>query len=271
VEGEKGVLITLKESYDAAVEVAEEKVCGFEQAIEDDESATVDLDPVERAKSLGSIHGDLPCLVGEFGAERLVLDSASLLVVMDKDRAERRIEIFEYAESLNEASVKTMLTSEAKEQPLGLPQRHHRVSHRQRVHPPVRPLRVPRDPPRRRDPEYTQRQPLARDRAIRNHPGRDQCVSARQPFLSSSRRVRARGAHLSSKRLVLIKRRSRRVGISPHSSTPPPHSTAPCSVGLRGLCRRLNVGRTPTTPHLCPWDGGTPPRGPTRPTVAPRR
>jgi KaiC domain protein len=114
-EGEKGVYITLEESYDAVVKAAEEKGWGFEEHIDGGNLAIVDLDPVEMANSLTSIRGDLPRLVGEFGADRLVLDSVSLLEMMYEDQAERRTEIFDFTKALKEAGVTTMLTSEAKE------------------------------------------------------------------------------------------------------------------------------------------------------------
>ena len=114
-DGEKGVYITLEESHDAVVEAAEEKGWGFEEYIDDERLAIVDLDPVEMANSLASIRGDLPRLVGEFGADRLVLDSVSLLEMMYEDQAERRTEIFDFTKALKEAGVTTMLTSESKE------------------------------------------------------------------------------------------------------------------------------------------------------------
>jgi KaiC/GvpD/RAD55 family RecA-like ATPase len=67
------------------------------------------------ANSLASIRTDLPRLVEEFGASRLVLDSVSLLEMMYDDRAERRTEIFDFTRSLKRAGVTTMLTSEASE------------------------------------------------------------------------------------------------------------------------------------------------------------
>ena len=77
--------------------------------------AVVDLDPIEMANSLTSIRGDLPRLVDAFGADRLVLDSVSLLEMMYDNQAERRTEIFDFTRSLKQAGVTTMLTSEASE------------------------------------------------------------------------------------------------------------------------------------------------------------
>ena len=113
--GEKGVYITLEESYDAVVEAADEKGWDFGTHVENEDLAIVDLDPVEMANSLTSIRGDLPRLVSDFGADRLVLDSVSLLEMMYDDQAERRTEIFDFTKALKQAGVTTMLTSEARE------------------------------------------------------------------------------------------------------------------------------------------------------------
>ncbi|PSQ59956.1 KaiC domain-containing protein, partial [Halobacteriales archaeon SW_7_71_33] len=62
---------------------------------------------------LATIRSELPRLIKEFGAERLVLDSVSLLEMMYDDRAKRRNEIYDFTRSLKEAGVTTMMTSEA--------------------------------------------------------------------------------------------------------------------------------------------------------------
>ena len=113
--GEKGVYITLEEDREAVLRAAEEKGWPFEEYVDDDLLAVVDLDPIEMANSLASIRTDLPRLVNEFDAERLVLDSVSLLEMMYDEQAERRTEVFDFTKSLKEAGVTTMLTSEASE------------------------------------------------------------------------------------------------------------------------------------------------------------
>jgi circadian clock protein KaiC len=114
-DGEKSIYITLEESRDAVIQAAEEKGWPFEEYIENDDLAVVDLDPIEMANSLTSIRGDLPRLVEDFDADRLVLDSVSLLEMMYDQQAERRTEVFDFTRALKEAGVTTMLTSEASE------------------------------------------------------------------------------------------------------------------------------------------------------------
>ena len=113
--GESAVFIALEETHERVVDTAEDKGWPFSEYIEEGRLAVVDLDPIEMANSLTSIRDELPALVREFGASRLVLDSVSLLEMMYSDQASRRNEIFDFTNSLKQAGVTTFLTSEASE------------------------------------------------------------------------------------------------------------------------------------------------------------
>jgi len=113
--GEKAVYITLEETREAIIAAASEKGWDFEQYADENKLAIVDLDPIEMANSLSSIRSDLPRLIDDFGAERLVLDSVSLLEMMYDDQAKRRTEVFDFTKSLKKSGVTTMLTSEGSE------------------------------------------------------------------------------------------------------------------------------------------------------------
>ncbi|MFB6143031.1 MAG: KaiC domain-containing protein, partial [Halorientalis sp.] len=112
---ENAVFITLEQSREAILDTAAEHGWPFERYESEDHLAVVDLDPVEMANSLQNIRSELPRLVREFGADRLVLDSVSLLEMMYDDRARRRTEVYDFTRSLKRAGVTTMLTSEASE------------------------------------------------------------------------------------------------------------------------------------------------------------
>jgi KaiC domain protein len=112
---EKAVYISLEESREQILSTAEDKGWSFEQYAEEERLAIVDLDPIEMANSLSSIRNDLPRLIDDFGADRLVLDSVSLLEMMYDNTASRRSEVFDFTRSLKQAGVTTMLTSEANE------------------------------------------------------------------------------------------------------------------------------------------------------------
>ncbi|MDR5656398.1 KaiC domain-containing protein [Halodesulfurarchaeum sp. HSR-GB] len=111
----KAVFITLEENRERILRSASQKGWDFEAAVEDGSLAVLDLDPVDMANSLTSIRSELPRLVGDFEADRLVLDSVSLLEMMYDDQATRRTEIYDFANALKRAGVTTLVTSEASE------------------------------------------------------------------------------------------------------------------------------------------------------------
>jgi len=114
-ENQNGVFITLEQSHESIIDTANEWGWDFADYEARDELAIVDLDPVEMANSLDNIRGELPTLIEDFGADRLVLDSVSLLEMMYDNPAERRTEIYDFTRSLKRAGVTTFLTSEASE------------------------------------------------------------------------------------------------------------------------------------------------------------
>jgi KaiC domain protein len=113
--GENSVFITLEQSKEAIMATANERGWEFDRYEDEDRLAVVDLDPVEMANSLDNIRGELPELIREFDADRIVLDSVSLLEMMYDDQAKRRTQVFDFTRSLKEANVTTFLTSEASE------------------------------------------------------------------------------------------------------------------------------------------------------------
>ena len=112
-QGKRGVYITLEESTDRIYDTAEEKGWSFAEYAEEGRLAVVHLDPIEMANSLTSIRSDLPELVEAFDADRLVLDSVSLLEMMYDHPSDRRSEVYQFTRSLKEAGVTTLVTSEA--------------------------------------------------------------------------------------------------------------------------------------------------------------
>ncbi|MEF8786626.1 MAG: KaiC domain-containing protein [Haloarculaceae archaeon] len=114
-QGENAVFITLEQSHESIVDTANEWGWGFDEYEAEGSLAVVDLDPVEMANSLDNIRGELPELIKDFNADRLVLDSVSLLEMMYDNPAKRRTEVFDFTRSLKNAGVTTFLTSEASE------------------------------------------------------------------------------------------------------------------------------------------------------------
>jgi KaiC domain protein len=112
-DGGTGVYITLEETRQRILDTAEEKGWSFREYEDEERLAIIDMDPIEMADSLASIRNDMPRLINEFGADRLVMDSVSLLEMMYDHPARRRSEVFNFSRALKKAGVTTMLTSEA--------------------------------------------------------------------------------------------------------------------------------------------------------------
>jgi KaiC domain protein len=113
--GNRGIYITLEQTRESILDTATEKGWSFREHAGEDRLAVVAIDPIEMANSLSSIRNDLVRLISEFGADRLVLDSVSLLEMMYDHPAKRRSEVFGFTRSLKESGVTTLLTSEASE------------------------------------------------------------------------------------------------------------------------------------------------------------
>ncbi|WP_256534039.1 KaiC domain-containing protein [Halovivax cerinus] len=111
--GERAVYITLEETRERVVNSATEKGWRFDEFVDAGDLAVVDVDPIEMSTHLDAIQDELPTLIEDFGASRLVLDSVSLLEMMYDDQARRRNEVYEFTASLKAAGVTALMTSEA--------------------------------------------------------------------------------------------------------------------------------------------------------------
>lgn len=109
---ENVVYVTLEEDTEQVLESADQKGFGFSDAYQDS-LALLEYDPIGMANALESIENNLPEMVSEFGASRVVIDSVSLLEMMFDGSKERRNQVFRFLTSLKEVGVTTLLTSEA--------------------------------------------------------------------------------------------------------------------------------------------------------------
>lgn len=113
---QKAMFIALEQSDTDILQTARELGWSFDQHVECGDLVVIDLDPLEMVGHLDTIRRELPILIKQFGASRLVLDSVSVLEMMYDDQATRRTQIFDLLNSLKNAGVTTMLTSEASEE-----------------------------------------------------------------------------------------------------------------------------------------------------------
>ena len=113
--GENCVYFTLEQDKSDIVSTGDDKGWGFSEYI-GDSLAVIQMHPIEVASSLRSIRNELPRMISEFGASRVVFDSITLIEMMFQDRAEGRNQIFRFLEELGEAGATTLVTSEADEE-----------------------------------------------------------------------------------------------------------------------------------------------------------
>lgn len=111
--GENAVYITLEEGRKQVIRSADEKGYRFEDAVEEKQLAVIGYDPIEMKNSLTNITDQLPSLIEEHDASRLVIDSVSLLEMMYSTESERRNQIYDFLTTLQDSGVTTLLTSEA--------------------------------------------------------------------------------------------------------------------------------------------------------------
>lgn len=113
--GEKGVFMSLEQNEDDIVETADEKGWRYSEHADNGDLVVIHMDPIEVATTLQSIRNELPRMISEFGATRVVLDSVTLIEMMFESRADSRNQIYKFMNDLGEAGATTLVTSEAAE------------------------------------------------------------------------------------------------------------------------------------------------------------
>ena len=111
--GENGLYISVEESSDSIISTAEEQSLEISQNLRGGNIGILDMNPMETANSLDKILEDLPEIVDEFGAGRLVVDSASVIEMIYNSQSERRPKMIEFINCLKEIDTTTVLTSES--------------------------------------------------------------------------------------------------------------------------------------------------------------
>lgn len=113
--GEKGIFISLEEDPQSIVETAEGFGWALGPHLEAKALGLVKLEPADARMTIGRIKGELPTFLRGFGAQRVVVDSVSLLNMMFADDAERRSHLFSLCRQVKESGATSILTAEARE------------------------------------------------------------------------------------------------------------------------------------------------------------
>ncbi len=113
INNEKCVYISLEEDRDSIIKTAREFSWNFETYI-DKNLLFVKLDPEDAKSTMTRIENDLSQEIAEFGAKRVVLDSATLLTMMFQEEHEKRRILFLVSSAVKKAGATSIFTGESK-------------------------------------------------------------------------------------------------------------------------------------------------------------
>jgi len=111
--GEKGVFLSLEEEVQPLLDSARQFRWPVDAAVEKGLLKVLRVDPKEARQSLHRIQGELGKELKALGAQRVVVDSVSLLNMLSDDEPSRRATLFALARACREANATTVLTAEA--------------------------------------------------------------------------------------------------------------------------------------------------------------
>ncbi len=113
VRGENGVFLSLEEDVGPLLESARQFRWPVDEAVAKGTLKVLRLDPKETRQSLHRIQGELGKELTGLKAQRIVVDSVSLLNMLSDDEAGRRQTLFALAGACRESGATTVLTAEA--------------------------------------------------------------------------------------------------------------------------------------------------------------
>ena len=109
---EKGIYISLEEDESSIIETASSYGWNFEEFVEKNSLLIVKLSPEDAKTTVKRIESDLPHIIKEFGAKRLVIDSISLLSMMYDKEKEKRDALFSLSKTIKDSGTTSLFTAE---------------------------------------------------------------------------------------------------------------------------------------------------------------
>lgn len=114
-KGEKCIFITLEEAVESIKMNAQSFGWDLQKYQDDETLAIVKLEPADVKTTLTRVRSELPAFISKFKADRLAIDSISLLNMMFPDEVERRTQLFELYRQIKSTGATALLTAEAKD------------------------------------------------------------------------------------------------------------------------------------------------------------
>ncbi len=113
--GERCIFITLEETDESIIANAESFGWDLGQ-YKDRTLSLVKLEPADMKSTLTKVRSELPSYIKKFGAQRIVMDSVSLLSMMFPNESERRVHLFDLCQLMRNSGATAILTAESKDE-----------------------------------------------------------------------------------------------------------------------------------------------------------
>ncbi len=113
--GEKAIFISLEENEEAIKKNAINYGWDLQPHIDNKNLLLVKLEPADAKNTITKIKSELPRIIENFGAKRVVLDSVSLLSMLFDDEAEKRTNLFNLCKQIKDSGATAVFTAEVKE------------------------------------------------------------------------------------------------------------------------------------------------------------
>jgi len=115
INGEKGIFISLEEDPDSIVASAAGFGWDLATPLKEKRLAIVKLEPADARTTVMKVRSELPKFIKDFGADRVVVDSVSLLNMMFPDDVERRARLFSLSQQIKTTGATAIFTAETKD------------------------------------------------------------------------------------------------------------------------------------------------------------
>ncbi len=112
---EKCIFISLEEGKDEIVTTGRSYGWDFKPYLDSNQIVVEKLSPADANATINRLKSDLPKFIEEFGADRIVIDSVSLLNMLSDEPREKRERLFELCQMVKNVKATTLLTAEVKD------------------------------------------------------------------------------------------------------------------------------------------------------------
>ncbi len=113
--GDKCIFISLEEEKDEIIRTGRSYGWDFEPYINEGKIVIEKLSPADADATINKLKSDLPEFIKDFGADRIVIDSVSLLNMLSDKPREKRERLFELSQMVKQEKATTLLTAEVKD------------------------------------------------------------------------------------------------------------------------------------------------------------